>query len=61
MKIPQNRNRFRIVCTPQDAYRCFLAINMDVLVMEDCILLKEDQPLAGKHEIDEYMAQFDLD
>lgn len=29
-----------IVCTPGDAYRCFLATGMDVLVLEDCILEK---------------------
>jgi carbamoyltransferase len=33
-----------IVCSPEDAYRCFMRTEMDVLVMEDCILLKEDQP-----------------
>ena len=33
-----------IVCTPQDAYRCFMATNMDVLVLENFLLLKEDQP-----------------
>ena len=33
-----------IVCTPQDAYRCFMRTEMDVLVMEDCMLLKEEQP-----------------
>ncbi len=32
-----------IVCTPADAYRCFMATNMDVLVMENCVLLKEEQ------------------
>ncbi|NKB87353.1 MAG: hypothetical protein GKS06_03940 [Acidobacteria bacterium] len=32
-----------IVCTPQDAYLCFMRTEMDVLVLEDCILLKEDQ------------------
>ena len=30
-----------IVCTPEDAYRCFLATDMDVLVLEDCVILKE--------------------
>jgi carbamoyltransferase len=30
-----------IVCTPEDAYRCFLATDMDVLVLEDCVVLKE--------------------
>ncbi len=33
-----------IVCTPEDAYRCFMRTEMDVLVMENCMLLKGDQP-----------------
>ena len=33
-----------IVCTPEDAYRCFMRTNMDVLVLENFVLLKEDQP-----------------
>lgn len=33
-----------IVCTPQDAYKCFMRTEMDVLVLEDCILYKEKQP-----------------
>ena len=33
-----------IVCTPEDAYRCFMRTNMDVLVLENFLLLKEDQP-----------------
>ena len=32
-----------IVCTPDDAYRCFMATEMDVLVLEELVLLKEDQ------------------
>jgi carbamoyltransferase len=50
-----------IVCTPEDAYRCFMATNMDALVIEDFVLCKEDQPDAKAHEIDEYLAQFQLD
>jgi len=50
-----------IVCRPQDAYRCFMATNMDVLVMENQLLYKEEQPQARQHEIDEYMARFELD
>ena len=50
-----------IVCTPENAYRCFLATNMDVLVMENFVLYKDRQPAAKQHEIDEYLAQFDLD
>ncbi|MEM1094244.1 MAG: carbamoyltransferase [Bacteroidota bacterium] len=33
-----------IVCTPQDAYRCFMRTEMDVLVLEGCILYKPEQP-----------------
>jgi len=33
-----------IVCTPEDAYRCFMRTEMDVLVIEDCVLFKEEQP-----------------
>ncbi len=33
-----------IVCSPQDAYRCFMRTEMDTLVMEDCILYKNEQP-----------------
>jgi carbamoyltransferase len=37
-----------IVCTPEDAYRCFMRTEMDVLVMENCVLYKPAQkPLAG--------------
>jgi len=33
-----------IVCTPQDAYLCFMRTGMDVLALENCLLLKEEQP-----------------
>jgi carbamoyltransferase len=32
-----------IVCTPEDAYRCFMNTHMDVLVMEDFVFLKDAQ------------------
>jgi carbamoyltransferase len=32
-----------IVCTPEDAYRCFMRTNIDVLVLENFVLSKEDQ------------------
>ena len=32
-----------IVCTPEDAYRCFMATEMDMLVLGNTVLLKEDQ------------------
>ena len=50
-----------IVCTPEQAYRCFMATNMDVLVLERFVLLKEDQRNATVIEPDEYLAQFELD
>lgn len=34
-----------IACTPEDAYKCFMRTEMDTLVMEDCILYKEEQPV----------------
>jgi carbamoyltransferase len=33
-----------IVCTPQEAYRCFMATGMDMLVLEDTVLEKSEQP-----------------
>jgi carbamoyltransferase len=33
-----------IVCSPEDAYRCFMRTEMDTLVMEDLILEKTKQP-----------------
>lgn len=33
-----------IVCTPQNAYECFMRTDMDVLVLENFILYKEEQP-----------------
>ena len=50
-----------IVCRPAEAYRCFLATNMDVLVLEDCVLLKEQQPKLSPEQVDEYLKQFSLD
>ena len=32
-----------IVCTPEDAYRCFMRTNIDVLVLENFLLAKSDQ------------------
>jgi carbamoyltransferase len=39
-----------IVCTPEDAYRCFMRTNMDTLVLENYILHKKDQPLWNESE-----------
>jgi len=50
-----------IVCSPEHAHRCFMATNMDVLVMGNFVLHKEEQPDAREHPVDEYLAQFQLD
>jgi carbamoyltransferase len=39
-----------IVCTPEDAYRCFMATEMDCLVMNNFVLKKEEQPDFKNHE-----------
>ena len=48
-----------IVCTPQDAYRCFMRTGMDLLVLEDHLLWKTEQPAwpedqnwKNEHELD---------
>jgi len=48
-----------IVCTPQDAYRCFMRTEMDVLVLENQILFKIEQPRVEKDE--NWMQTFELD
>ncbi len=47
-----------IVCSVEDAYNCFMGTNLDVLVIEDFILFKEDQ---DKSLIKDYKNKFDLD
>lgn len=48
-----------IVCTPEDAYKCFMRTNIDYLVLGNYLLAKEDQtPL--KEDID-WRKQFQLD
>ena len=48
-----------IVCTPEDAYRCFMRTNMDALVLETFILEKSEQ--APVVEDDSWRAEFALD
>jgi carbamoyltransferase len=48
-----------IVCTPEDAYRCFMRTEMDALVLGNCLLRKERQPaLAGDTD---WRSEFQLD
>ena len=48
-----------IVGTPADAYRCFMFTDMDALVIENRVFLKEEQPYMPGAE--EYKSQFHLD
>jgi carbamoyltransferase len=50
-----------IVCTPQDAYRCFVSTDMDLLVLENFVLFKEEQPEETLVAKEKYLASFDLD
>lgn len=51
-----------IVCTPADAYRCFLATDMDALVLEDCVVHKRDvAEIADDTARERHLAQFQLD
>jgi carbamoyltransferase len=50
-----------IVRTPQEAYRCFLATNIDALVLGNCVLRKERQAQAAPEEAEQYIAGFKLD
>jgi carbamoyltransferase len=47
-----------IVCTPEDAFRCFMGTEMETLVIGDCLLAKSDQdPALAK----DYKDKFELD
>ncbi len=48
-----------IVCTPYDAYRCFMSTEMDYLVINDYWYFKEDQP--NHEDRDQWRIQFKLD
>lgn len=48
-----------IVCSPEDAYRCFMRTEMDYLVLENFLLSKDDQP--EWHETDDWRSEYALD
>jgi len=50
-----------IVQSPEEAYRCFMFTNMDILVLQNCVLRKEDQPEAKEIDAEAYLAEFELD
>ena len=47
-----------IVCSPQDAFKCFMGTNLDVLVIENCVLEKNKQK---KKLLRNYKKEFNLD
>jgi carbamoyltransferase len=47
-----------IVCTPEDAFRCFMGSDIEVLVVGNCFLRKEDQNPALRQD---YKDKFELD
>lgn len=48
-----------IVCTPHDAYRCFMSTDMDVLVINDFVYIKTEQP--DWQNKDKWMVKFKMD
>ena len=48
-----------IVCTPEDAYRCFMRTEMDYLVLENFLLAKSDQPEWTSDT--DWRSEFELD
>jgi carbamoyltransferase len=48
-----------IVCSPEDAYRCFMRSATDILVLQNCLLNKSEQkPLEGDSN---WQQEFELD
>ncbi|APZ95764.1 carbamoyltransferase family protein [Fuerstiella marisgermanici] len=51
-----------IVCTPEDAYRCFMTTDMDVLVLGRHVLKKQEQPnQMSEADRQNHLDQFELD
>ena len=50
-----------IVCSPEDAYQCFMASDMDSLVIENFLLIKERQPRGLLPNLESYRLQNSLD
>ncbi|HWJ96038.1 MAG TPA: carbamoyltransferase C-terminal domain-containing protein, partial [Telluria sp.] len=48
-----------IVCSPQDAYRCFMRTEMDLLVMEDIVVWRSEQPPLADEE--DWRTTYELD
>jgi carbamoyltransferase len=47
-----------IVCTPEDAFRCFMGTDLDLLAIGNCVLRKADQDAALRQD---YAGRYELD
>jgi len=47
-----------IVCTPEDAFRCFMGTEIESLAVGNCFLHKQEQNMSFKRE---YATAFELD
>jgi carbamoyltransferase len=47
-----------IICTPTDAFKCFMGTELDMLAVGDCLLMKDEQDKALKEN---YMDRYELD
>ncbi len=47
-----------IICSPTDAFKCFMGTELDVLVVGNYLLIKEEQDEA---RIEKYEAKYELD
>ena len=47
-----------IVCSPSDAFKCFMGTDLDILVIENYLLLKKEQDLSL---IENYKEKYELD
>jgi carbamoyltransferase len=50
-----------VVCTPDDAHRCFMATNIDILVIDDFLLLKEHQSDGARPDLKTYLGRYKND
>ena len=50
-----------IVCSPEDAYRCFASTDMDMLVLENYVVHKTGQPMDNLKEREKYITSFSPD
>lgn len=50
-----------MVCTPIDAWTCFMATDMDALVIDEFVLLKSEQPVVSGRDAITHLSRFERD